>query len=123
MRSGRPAARHGGTGYVWLAAVGVLALAYLFRGLVVPLVLAATVAYLLNPIVTWVQGFGFRRTVVVAGLYLGLGLLVAAAVVWLGPRLKSEVVSLAERLPGLVDEVVPPTRLHDRLHEIADTLA
>jgi predicted PurR-regulated permease PerM len=90
---------------VWLAAVGVLALAYLFRGLVVPLVLAATVAYLLNPIVTWAQGLGFRRTVGVAGLYLGLGLLVAAAVVWLGPRVKSEVVSLAERLPGLADEV------------------
>jgi predicted PurR-regulated permease PerM len=90
---------------VWLAAVGVLALAYLFRGLVVPLVLAATVAYLLNPIVTWAQGLGFRRTVGVAGLYLGLGLLLAAAVMGLGPRVKSEVVSLAERLPGLADEV------------------
>jgi predicted PurR-regulated permease PerM len=90
---------------VWLAALGALTLAYLFRGLVVPLVLAAILAYLLNPIVTWAQGFGFRRTVGVTGLFLSLGLLLAAAVVGLGPRVKSEVVELAERLPALADEV------------------
>ena len=105
MTGPRPGLRRGGAGYVWLAAVGALALAYLFRGLVVPLVLAAILAYLLNPIVTWAQGFGVRRTVGVAGLYLGLLILLAAAVVGLGPRLKSEVVELAERLPVLADEV------------------
>jgi predicted PurR-regulated permease PerM len=90
---------------MWLAGLGVLVLAYLFRGLVVPLVLAAIAAYLLNPIVTWVQGLGYRRTIGVAGLYLGLLLLLGMAVLWLGPRVRSEVAGLAERLPVLADEV------------------
>lgn len=105
MTGQRPVHRRGGSGSVWLAALGALALAYLFRGLFVPLFLGAVLAYLLNPVVTWVQGFGFRRAVGVAGLYLGLAVLLAAAVVGLGPRVRAEVAGLAERLPVLADQV------------------
>lgn len=89
----------------WVAAAGTLALAYLFRGLLIPLLLAACLAYLLNPLIAWAQGFGFRRTVAVAGLYVGLVVLLAGAAVLLGPRVRSEVTALGARLPVLADEV------------------
>jgi len=90
---------------VWLAVVGLLALGYLFRGLLVPLLVAMAMAYLLNPLVEWAEGFGIRRTVAVTALYLGLAILVIGAVVALGPRLRVEATGLADRLPSLVDEV------------------
>ena len=90
---------------LWLVVVGGLALGYLFRGLVVPLLVAMATAYLLNPLVEWAEGFGIRRTVAVAALYLGLALLVIGGAVALGPRIRLEATGLAERLPSLVDEV------------------
>jgi predicted PurR-regulated permease PerM len=90
---------------VWLAVASVLALGYLFRGLVVPLLVAMAMAYLLNPLVAWAEGFGIRRTVAVTALYLGLAILVIGGVVALGPRLRLEATGLADRLPTLVDEV------------------
>ncbi len=96
----------GGSGLVWLApALGVLALGYLFRGLVVPLLLAAGLAYLLNPLIAWAEGFAIRRTVAVAALYLALAVLLIGGAVLLGPRVSSEAAALAERLPTLTDEV------------------
>jgi predicted PurR-regulated permease PerM len=90
---------------VWLVALGAVALAYLFRGLVIPLLLAAALAYLLNPVIGWAQGFGFRRSVAVTALYLALALLLAGATLLLGPRLRTEVTGLADRLPELADEL------------------
>ncbi len=90
---------------VWLAAVGAGALAYFFHGLLVPLLMAAGLAYLLNPVIGWAQGFGFRRSVAVTALYLALAVLLAGATVLLGPRIRTEVTGLAERLPELADEV------------------
>jgi predicted PurR-regulated permease PerM len=90
----------------WLVAgVGVLVLAALFRGLLLPVVLAAALAYMLNPLVVWVEGFGIRRSVAVAGLSLGLLLVVAAGAVLVGPRLRAEAGALAAQLPFLADEV------------------
>jgi predicted PurR-regulated permease PerM len=89
----------------WVAAGGALALGYLFRGLLVPLLMAACLAYLLNPLIAWAQSFGIRRTVAVAGLYLGLVVLLVGAAVLLGPRVRSEVTALGVRLPVLADEV------------------
>jgi predicted PurR-regulated permease PerM len=90
---------------LWLVVAGVVALGYLFRGLLVPLLLAMAMAYLLNPLVAWAEGFGFRRTVAVTALYLGLTVLVVGAAVAVGPRLRLEATGLADRLPSLVDEV------------------
>jgi len=100
------AALRGGTSFpIWLAAVGVLALAYLFRGLMLPLLLAMGMAYLLNPLIAWVEGFGFRRTTAVTALYVGLAILLVGAAIALGPRLHVEATGLADRLPALADEV------------------
>lgn len=105
-RSG-PARRVAGrSGLNWLApALGVLALGYLFRGLLVPLLLAAGLAYLLNPLIAWAEGFAIRRSVAVAALYLALAVLLVGGAVLLGPRLRSEAAGLADRLPTLADEV------------------
>src|SRR5581483_5490024 len=48
-----PAPRAGASPAVWLAAAGVLVLLYFFRGLLLPLLLAAGLAYLLNPLIAW----------------------------------------------------------------------
>src|SRR5262249_7619296 len=90
---------------IWLAAAGVLALGYLFRGLVVPFLLAMGMAYLLNPLIAWVEGFGIRRATAVTALYVGLAILVVGAAAALGPRLHIEATGLADRLPALADEV------------------
>ena len=106
-RGSSPARRVAGrSGLNWLApALGVLALGYLFRGLLVPLLLAAGLAYLLNPLIAWAEGFAVRRSVAVAALYLALAVLLVGGAVLLGPRLRSEAAGLADRLPTLADEV------------------
>ncbi len=84
--------------------VAVVAVFYFFRGLIVPLAGAAIVAYLLNPLIGWGESFGIRRGLAVAGLFLGLlGGVVAGGYV-LGPRLGTEAVALAQRLPTLAAE-------------------
>jgi predicted PurR-regulated permease PerM len=89
---------------LWLVMVGGLVLGYLFRGLLVPLLVAMVMAYLLNPLVEWAEGFGIRRTVAVTALYLALAMLLTGGAVVLGPRIRVEATGLAERLPSLVDE-------------------
>jgi predicted PurR-regulated permease PerM len=90
----------------WLApAVGVLAFGYLFRGLLLPLLVAAGLAYLLNPLIAWAEGFSIRRGVAVTGLYLGLVVVLVGGALALGPRVGTEAAGLAERLPKLADEV------------------
>lgn len=105
-RSGPPRRAAGRSGLNWLGpALGVLALGYLFRGLVVPLLLAAGFAYLLNPLIAWAEGFAVRRSVAVAALYLALAVLLVGGALLLGPRVRSEAAGLVERLPMLADEV------------------
>ncbi len=88
-----------------LGGAAALAVAYLFRGLLLPLFLAAALAYLLNPLVAWAQAFAIRRSVAVAGLYLGILILLVGGGLVLGPRVRVEAAALAERLPTLADEV------------------
>jgi predicted PurR-regulated permease PerM len=104
---GRPApSALGRSPVLWLTAIGVgLGVAYLFRGLILPLGLAAAAAYLLHPLVTWAEGRGIRRGVAVAGLFLGFGVVLVAGGRVLGPRLRAEALALAQRLPSLAAEV------------------
>lgn len=77
------------------------AVAYLFRGLLLPVLLAALVAYLLNPFITWAQGLAIRRDVAVGTLYFVLGAGLAAGIGLLGPRLRTEGLALANSLPTM----------------------
>lgn len=100
-----PAARGPSSGpspFAWLAAIAaVVGLGYLLSGLIIPIALAALLAYFLNPVVVWIQGFGIRRTVSVTALFAGfvLFLILLAAVV--APRFRAEIVALWSNLPGL----------------------
>jgi len=88
-----------------LGGVAALVVAYLFRGLLLPLFLAAGLAYLLNPLVAWAEGFAIRRSVAAAGVYLGILALGLGAGLVLGPRLGAEVAGVVERLPGLAEQI------------------
>jgi len=83
----------------------VLVLAYLFRGLLLPLLLAAAAAYFLNPLVVRAEALGIRRNVAVTWLYAGIGLLLVLGWLLLGTRIRSETVSLVEGLPSVTDRV------------------
>jgi predicted PurR-regulated permease PerM len=86
----------------WLAvAAVVVGLGFLLRGLVIPIVLAALLAYFLDPLAVWIQGFGIRRTIAVTALFVGFGLLVVLLATLAAPRLRAEVVALVSNLPFL----------------------
>ena len=54
----------------WIVTSGILILVWLARGLLLPILLAAMLAYLLGPAITWADTLAIRRTVAVAMLYL-----------------------------------------------------
>jgi predicted PurR-regulated permease PerM len=79
----------------------VAGLGYLLSSLVIPLALAALLAYFLNPVVVWIQGHGIRRTVAVTALFIGFVLVVALLARVGVPRFRAEIVALWSNLPGL----------------------
>ena len=88
--------------FTWLAAIAaVVGLGYLLSGLIIPIALAALLAYFLNPIVVWIQGFGIRRTVSVTALFVGFVLLLVLLATVVAPRFRAEIVALWSNLPGL----------------------
>jgi predicted PurR-regulated permease PerM len=90
----------------WLVGgAAALVVLYLFRGLLLPLFLAATLSYLLNPLVTWVESREIRRSVAVGALYVGILLVLGLAAYVLGPRLRAEISALAERLPVMASQI------------------
>ena len=103
----------------WLVTIaGVAVLAWLARGLALPVFLAMVFAYLLSPVVAWADTLAIRRSVAVGALFaisisvlLGAGLLV-------GPRMVKEASALVERLPTLAIQI--DTALDGALAELVD---
>ena len=88
-----------------LTIAGVAALAWLARGLALPVFLAMVLAYLLSPAVAWADARAVRRSVAVGALFAAIiaGLLIAG--VLLGPRVLAEASALVERLPALATQI------------------
>ena len=84
-----------------LGAAAALVVGYLFRNLLLPALLGVLLAYLLNPLVTWAQGYGIRRSVAVVGLFAGVGVILLASGIFLAPRYRAEIMGLASSLPSL----------------------
>src|SRR5262249_50843164 len=107
VRAAEPGDRHrrAAVKLGWLLITGGVVIAWLARGLVLPVFLAMTLAYLLTPAVAWADAPAVRRSVAVAALFLvivgGLG----SAGVLLGPGLLTEASALVERLPGLATQI------------------
>jgi predicted PurR-regulated permease PerM len=90
----------------WLVTIaGVAALAWLARGLALPVILALIFAYLLSPIVAWADALAVRRSVAVGALFVVLIALLLGAGLLLGPRIATELAALADRLPALVSQL------------------
>ena len=88
-----------------LAWGGLAALAWLARGLVLPVLLAAVLAYLLSPAVAWADALAIRRSVAVGALYAVLIAVLVVAGFLLGPGLLAETSAVMDRLPGLAQQI------------------
>ena len=99
-----PPPARGASPLAWLTVTAVVVgLGFLLRGLVIPIALAALLAYFLNPRVVWIQGFGVRRTVSVTALFAGFVLVVVLLVTLVAPRFRAEAMALWSNLPGLAN--------------------
>jgi len=85
---------------IWALAIAFIALLiYLSRDLVLILLLSATVAYLINPIVKIAEAALIKRRVAVAVIYLGMGVALLITAYFVFPRLRTEVNTLTGNLP------------------------
>ena len=99
--SASPPAR-GASPLTWLAITAtVVGLGFLLRGLVIPIALAALLAYFLNPLAARIQSLGIRRTVAVTALFAGIGLIVVLLATVVAPRFRAEGAALISNLPSL----------------------
>ena len=104
----------------WVVTIaGVAALAWLARGLALPVFLALIFAYLLSPIVAWADALAVRRSVAVGALFAVLIALLLAAGLLLGPRMATELSALADRLPALAIQL--DTGLDGAVRELVET--
>jgi predicted PurR-regulated permease PerM len=88
-----------------LAWGGVAVLAWLARGLVLPMFLAAALAYLLSPAVAWADTLAIRRSVAVSALFTVIITVLVAAAFLLGPGMLAEAGALVDRLPALARQI------------------
>jgi predicted PurR-regulated permease PerM len=85
---------------IWALAIAVIALlVYVSQDFVLLLLLSATLAYLINPIVKVAETAMIKRKVAVAVIYLGIGVAFLLTTYFVLPYLRSEVNTLSGNLP------------------------
>jgi len=84
---------------------GLAALAWLARGLVLPIFLAAALAYLLSPALVWADTLAIRRSVAVGALFTVIIAVLVIAGFLLGPGMFAEGAALMDRMPGLARQI------------------
>ena len=88
-----------------LAWGGLLAVVWLARGLILPVLLAAALAYVLGPAVAWADSMAIRRSVAVGVLYAATIAVLVVAGFLLGPSMFTEAAALMDRLPTLAQQI------------------
>lgn len=84
----------------WIVSIaGIAILAWLARGLLLPVFLAMMLAYLLSPLVGWTDALAIRRSVAVGAIFSAILLLGLLFGLTIGPRVVAETSTLVERLP------------------------
>ncbi len=78
--------------------------AYYTASLLVLLLMSGILAYLLSNVIKRIEYLGIKRTVAVAAVYLGAGLLLIAADLILIPCLQQETKNLTEKLPEITQQ-------------------
>jgi predicted PurR-regulated permease PerM len=105
----------------WLVTIaGVGALAWLARGLVLPVFLALMFAYLLSPLVARADALAIRRSVAVGALFAILIAVLLVAGLLVGPRMLIESSTLLDRLPALAIQI--DSRLDAALRELVEAV-
>jgi predicted PurR-regulated permease PerM len=85
---------------IWALAIAVVALlVYVSQDFVLLLLLSATLAYLINPIVKVAESAMIKRKVAVAVIYLGIGAAFLVTAYFVFPHLRGEVNTLSGNLP------------------------
>ncbi len=89
---------------IWLILIVIAAIWLVIsaRGALVPIVAAFILAYLLNPIVEFLEGKKFPRTSAILIILLAAGLLIFLLWISIAPVIKIQALTLAERFPGYV---------------------
>jgi len=103
----------------WLVTIaGVAALAWLARGLALPVFLAMALAYLFSPVVAWADALAIRRSVAVSALFAIIIAVLLSTGLLLGPRMITEASALVDRLPALASQI--DTRLDRAVRELVE---
>ena len=91
---------------IWIAFLVVLVLLlWLFRGILLPFVVGAALAYLLNPLVNQLQKWGFNRALATSMVLLSVTAIVVSLFFMLVPMIGQQIVGLIQRLPGYVTDL------------------
>ena len=90
-----------GLGLLW---IGVTIARHL-QEILIPLGVAAVLAYLLSPLIALSEKAGLRRAVAVPLLFAAVAGAVAAAIYFFGPKLWREAAQLGQSLPGWIDSL------------------
>jgi len=108
-----------GLRWVTLAAfaAGLLWVLFATRAVLLPFIVATVCAYLLSPVVSWLQTFGLRREVAVTLIFAALTLTFVGATVITVPHVVREAVRLQDNLPRYLDGVQQAIREEQGLLE------
>ncbi|MEX0963510.1 MAG: AI-2E family transporter [Pseudohongiellaceae bacterium] len=79
---------------------------WLFRGVLTPFVLGMTIAYLLNPVVIWLEKLKLSRTLAVLALLTLFFLTITVLLLLLIPPLYRELMQLAEQAPAYLQALI-----------------
>lgn len=110
MRLPEPEARR--IDFIWAGAtVGLLGAIFLliaiFSGAAVPVLLSLALAYVLNPVVTFLQRRGVERTWATVAVFFGLAVMFAGFVVYLIPVVREEAAKLPDFFKAASKQVIP----------------
>ncbi|NJK92140.1 MAG: AI-2E family transporter [Blastochloris sp.] len=108
-----------GLGLFILLMQGVLFL----KSVLMPLAIAGVLAYLLHPLVCWLEQRGLKRIYAIVVLFVVLGLTVLGSLAFVVPQLYGELSSLVREMPRISQELQDKTLswLHER-PEVAEAL-
>jgi predicted PurR-regulated permease PerM len=107
---------------IWVGLLLIfVVLLWLLRSVLLPFALGMAIAFLLDPLVAWLERHGVRRVIASAGIILSFFALVTVALILLVPVILEQTSAFAARLPNLLawarDALLPWVRnLLERFH-------
>jgi len=91
---------------IWIAFFVVLILLlWLFRGILLPFVVGAALAYLLNPLVNQLQRWKFNRVAATSVVLLCVITIIVSLFFMLVPLIGQQIIGLIQRAPGYVSDL------------------